>query len=177
MANIANLDVFPIPMSVGTLGEESRELNAKLCEDSFKAFDEVEVEERTGIHIQQTVSGLERHYASYEILGRMLTEYSKNTIFATGTHNTDIRAEFFWANKNTNKSAFHMPHSHQLDGYMWTGVYFPTSGWRDGVAISKSQNLDEMVDITSRTQPEPGSLTILDPLQFVKTGVDRKSVV
>ena len=174
MANIANLDVFPIPMSVGTLGEESRELNAKLCEDSFKAFDEVEVEERTGIHIQQTVSGLERHYASYEILGRMLTEYSKNTIFATGTHNTDIRAEFFWANKNTNKSAFHMPHSHQLDGYTWTGVYFPTSGWRDGVAISKSQNLDEMVDITSRTQPEPGSLTILDPLQFVKTGVASK---
>mgnify|MGYP000615912268 CR=1 FL=1 len=45
MANIANLDVFPIPMSVGTLGEESRELNAKLCEDSFKAFDEVEVED------------------------------------------------------------------------------------------------------------------------------------
>lgn len=174
MANIANLDVFPIPISVGTLGEGSRELNAKLCEDSFRAFDEVEVEERTGIGIEQTVSGLERNYESFDTLGKILTEYSKNTVFSAGTSNTDIKAEFFWANRNTNKSAFHMPHSHQLDGYMWTGVYFPTSGWRGDVAISKSQDLDELVDITSRTQPEPGSLTLLDPLQFVKTGVATK---
>lgn len=173
-AQIMNLDVFPIPISVGTLGEASRELNKELCDDADRAFREVEVEERTGIGIEQTISGLERDYPSFAKLSLILTDYSKDTIFNAGTNNTDIRSEYFWANRNTNRSAFHMPHSHQLDGYMWTGVYFPSSGWRKGVSVSDDQNLDEVTEITSKTQPNPGDLTLLDPLQFVKTGVATK---
>jgi len=169
-----NIDAFAIPINVGTLGESSRELNRKLVEDTFHAYDNVEIEERTGIHIEQTISGLERNYVSYQALASILSEYSKQIVKHTGTHNTDIQAEFFWANINRNPSAFHMPHAHQLDGYMWTGVYFPTSGWKDGKEISEEQNLDEVVDITSRTQPLPGSLTLMDPLHFVKTGVATK---
>lgn len=173
-AQIINLDAFPIPISIGSLGEASRELNKSLCEDSDKAFNEVEIEERTGIGIRQTISGLESKYKSFDRLSRIITEYAKDTVFKTGTKNTDIRSEYFWVNENTNRSAFHMPHSHQLDGYMWTGVYFPSSGWKNGKAISDNQNLDEMTTISSKTQPGPGDLTLLDPLQFVKTGVATK---
>ena len=173
-AKMMKIDAFPIPISVGTLGEDSRELNKRLCEDAEKAFLEVEVEERTGVGIEQTVSGLEKSYPSFSVLSQILTEYSKEIILSTGTQNTDIRSEFFWVNRNTNKSAFHMPHSHQLDGYMWTGVYFPSSGWLNEEPISANQNLDELVPIQSKTQPNPGDLTLLDPLQFVKTGVATK---
>jgi len=172
--NNVRLDSFAIPISIGTFGESSRELNTQICLDSERAFNEVEVEERTGVGIEQTISGLEKHYDSFKTLADIITEYSRPLIGETGTLNTDINAEFFWANRNTNRSAFHMPHSHQLDGYMWTGVYFPTSGWRDGNPISENQDLNKITKITSKTQPSPGDLTILDPLQFVKTGTATK---
>lgn len=171
---IVRLDAFPIPVSIGTLGEASRDLNRQLCADAEKAFQEVEVEERTGIGIKQTISGLENYYDSYKTLGNILTEYAKPVILETGTQNTDINAEFFWVNENTSSTAFHMPHSHQLDGYMWTGVYFPSSGWSNGEPISDIQDLNSNVPIASKTQPTPGDLTILDPLQFVKTGTASK---
>lgn len=173
-AKTINIDAFPIPVSVGTLGEASRELNEQLVLDAEKAFLEVEVEERTGIGIEQTVSGIEQKYPSFNVLSQVLTQYAVPTIIQAGTKNTDIRAEFFWVNRNEKGNAFHMPHSHQLDGYMWTGVYFPTSGWIDGEPISKDQNLDESPVMESKTQPNPGDLTLLDPLQFVKTGTATK---
>ena len=173
-AKTMNLDLFSIPVTIGTFGEASRELNKQLIKDAEKAFLEVEVEKRTGIGIDQTISGLERHYKSYETLGEHITEYATPMILERGTRNTDIAAEWFWVNRNTNKSAFHMPHAHQLDGYMWTGVYFPTSGFLDGKAISDDQNLDVITGVKSSTQPDPGALTLLDPLHFVKTGVATK---
>lgn len=169
-----NLDLFSIPVSVGTFGESSRELNKALLEDSEKAFLEVEVEERTGIGIEQTISGLEKSYKSFNTLAQLITQYATPIISDRGTRNTDISAEFFWANRNTSKSAFHMPHAHQLDGYMWTGVYFPTSGFMNGEPVSNGENLDEITNITSSTQPDPGALTLMDPLHFVKTGVASK---
>jgi hypothetical protein len=173
-AKAINVDAFPIPVTVGTLGEASRDLNKQLLLDIEHAFNEVEVEERTGIGIDQTVSGLEEGYQSFQILQHALTQFSTQTVLRAGTRNSDIKAEFLWANRNTKSSAFHMPHSHQLDGYMWTGVYFPSSGMKEGVSLSDEQNLDEAPQLVSKTQPSPGDLTLLDPLQFVKTGTATK---
>ena len=39
--NNVRLDSFAIPISIGTFGEESRELNEQICIDSEKAFNEV----------------------------------------------------------------------------------------------------------------------------------------
>ena len=168
------MDLFPIPVSVGTLGEQSRGLNERLIEDTWRAMEEMPIEERTGIGIRQTMSYMEKNYQSFKDLATIITEYSKPFIKATGTHNTDINAEWFWVNVNQNPSAFHMPHGHQLDGYMWTGVYFPTSGILNGKNIEDDEDLDVMTNIESRSQPHPGDLTFLDPLQCTKTGAATK---
>lgn len=168
------LDLFPIPIAVGTFGEGSRDLNERLRNDAFKAMDEMPIEPRTGIGVRQTMSYMEQNYDSYKELAGLVTEFAKPFIRSTGTHNTDINAEWFWVNINEKPDAFHMPHAHQLDGYMWTGVYFPTSGILNGVHLSETQNLNEPVRIMSRTQPDPGDLTFMDPMQFTKTGVATK---
>lgn len=174
MGQQANLSLFPIPVSIGTFGEASRELNKELCEDSFHALENTKTEERSGIHVTQTVSDLETQYKSFAKLQALVSDYARGVVSWAGTHNTDIQSEFFWCNLNTRRDAFHMPHSHQLDGYLWTGVYFPTSGILDGKNLSDDENLDELVSIESRTQPHPGSLVLEDPLHFVKQAVATK---
>ena len=174
MGKQANLSLFPIPVSVGTFGEASRELNAQLVEDSLHALKNTPTEERSGIHIDQTISDLETQYDSFAKLQALVTDYARGVVPWAGTHNSDICAEFFWCNLNERRDAFHMPHSHQMDGYLWTGVYFPSSGILDGKHLSKDQDLDELVDIESRTQPYPGSLVLEDPLHYLKQGVATK---
>lgn len=176
MVQALNIDAFPMPVTVATFGEASRPLNKRLLADTERSMVEMEIEQRTGIGINQTISGLEDHYDSYRELADIITEFSKPIIYDTGTKNNpnNIRSEFFWANRNTSATAFHMPHSHQLDGYMWTGVYFPTSGIENGIHLSESENLDQLVQVTSDTQPYPGALTLLDPIQFVKQGTATK---
>ena len=174
MGQQANLSLFPIPVSVGTFGEASRELNKQLVIDSLDGLATTEVEERSGIHVKQTVSDLEGKYNSFAKLQALVTDYARGVVSWAGTHNSDIKSEFFWCNLNQRRDAFHMPHSHQMDGYLWTGVYFPTSGVLDGKNLSDDEDLDVMVDITSKTQPDPGSLVLQDPLHFVKQGVATK---
>ena len=174
MGQQINLSLFPIPVSIGTFGEASREMNKALLEDSNHALNNTPVEERSGIHVSQTVSDLETKYDSYAQLQNLVTDYATDVVKWAGTHNSDIKSEFFWCNLNTRRDAFHMPHSHQLDGYLWTGVYFPTSGIHDGKHLSDDEDLDEVVNIESRTQPHPGSLVLEDPIHFVKQGVATK---
>ena len=170
----SNLELFPIPVNVGTLGEASRELNKQLIVDSFDAINTTPTEMRSGINITQTVSTLETQYESFGKLQDIITDYVKPVIKWAGTHNTDIQAEFFWCNINNRRDAFHMPHSHQIDGYLWTGVYFPSSGILNGKELADDQNLDELVSIESRTQPKPGSLVLEDPIHFVKQAIATK---
>ena len=165
--NSMNLDIFPIPIMIGTLGEESRELNRQLIEDSKRAFNEINTEQRSGVGVDQTISGLENYYESFRTLGVIISQCSKTRLQGS----QEISTEGFWVNRNTNKSAFHMPHSHSFKKYMWTGVYFPTSGFINGKAISDNENLDEIADLKSSSQPSPGALTLLDPLEFAKSGI------
>jgi hypothetical protein len=176
MTKAVNIDAFAIPLTVGTLGEASRPLNKRLLAESDIAFEQEVVETRTGINIDQTESGLERKYDSYKELKDIITEFARPVIADTGTRNdpADIESEFFWVNRNESPNAYHMPHSHQLDGYMWTGVYFPTSGIHDGHHLSDDEDLDVLTEVSSNTQPPPGSLTIMDPIHYVKTGTASK---
>ena len=168
--NTINIDAFPIPIAVGTLGEASREMNTKLIEASKVAFNKVPVNERTGVGITQTIGGLEKANPVYKHLGNVITQFSRDRIFSAGVQKDTIQAEGFWVNHNTQRSAYHMPHSHSSH-YVWTGVYFPTSGFHNEIAISKEEDLDEIVEISSTNRPAPGSLVLIDPLHYIKTGI------
>ncbi len=165
-----SLAAFPIPISYATLGEESRALNAILLKDIFDSVNGKPTQLRSGVGVRQTIGSLEEQYESFKELKEIIEEVSRGIVEYSKSGGSKISVEAFWANVNNDPFAFHMPHSHTVK-YMFTGVYFPSSGISKGVHLSSRQNLDEPVVLQSKSQPDPGSLVLLDPLEFVKNAI------
>lgn len=162
---------FAVPINYGSLGEDTRELNKVLVQDIFHYMENENTQARSGVGVKQTHLGLEHSYTSFETLGSVISKYMSHFVKWSGVHTENIKVKEFWGNVNKDPSAFHMPHSHGLRTAMFTGVYFPSSGIENGVNISDSQNLNDDPEIISLTQPNPGDLVLLDPLEFVKTSM------
>ena len=165
------MSAFAIPINYGSLGEGMREINKSLTEDILHYMNIKDTQPRSGVGVKQTHLGLEHSYTSFEMLGTIISDYLAHYVKWAGVHTENIKVKEFWGNVNTDASAFHMPHSHGLRTAMFTGVYFPSSGIHNGIHLSESQNLDDDPEIISRTQPNPGDLVLLDPLEFVKTSM------
>ena len=163
-------DAFPIPVCVTTLGESMRDLNKQLISDQKQEID-TNTMRRSGVNVKQTETKLDKKYESYNLLSKRIDHYCYNFIKNICPNITNAKSSAYFGNINDDKMAFHMPHSHSFDGFTFTGVYFPSSGFRNNVAISDQQNLDEPISLSSSTQPPDGSLVILDPLEYVKTGL------
>lgn len=168
--NQYNMDIFAVPISVTNFGEESRDLNKQLLYDCERIYEDEQTEQRTGIGVHQSKTGLETKYDSFQRLQKIISSASKDTVQRGGTQSSNVQATGFWININTDPCAYNMPHSHSFS-YMWTGVYFPTSGFDNNHEISSDQDLDEFTEILSSSKPNPGSLVLLDPNEHTKSGI------
>ena len=148
MTEATRLDAFPVPLYIMNIAEETGNLNNDLVKD-INWIVNTQTQERTGVGVKQTISGLEESVESFTQLAEILSNLSTQLL------GRETTAEHFWA--NSTDSGFHMPHAHRIGEHMWNGVYFP-SGDADWTYESSSS-------------PKAGSLVILDPLEFVKSGV------
>ena len=165
---ILNLDLFPIPVTIGTLGESMRDLNSKLIEDCIHSVENGETTLRTGVNVNQTLNYLENYYDSFNQLAAIIAQFCQPIIERAGSPSRMIKVEEMWANVAKNSTGFNMPHSHGAD-HMWTGVYYPSSGIIDGKHLSDEESLDELANVVSKSQPDPGSLVIMDPYGHAKS--------
>lgn len=164
------LDLFPVPVSIGSLGEGSREFNKALLDEIKTIFKAEKTEQRTGIGVFQTAGGLEEKYEMFKVLQGVISSSAVEILNKTGTTSSEIIAENFWVNVNNSSSGYNMPHGHMFS-HMWTGVYFPTSGFSDTEIFSDKENLDEPAELSSSSVPPPGSLVLLDPHEATKSGI------
>ena len=148
MTEATRLDAFPIPLYIMNIATEMEELNKELVKD-INWIVNAQTQQRTGVGVEQTISGLEDSVESFTQLADILSNVSSQLL------GRESKAEYLWA--NSTKDGFHMPHSHRIGDHMWNGVYFPY-GEADWTYESSSS-------------PKSGSLVLLDPLEFVKSGV------
>jgi len=178
VATARHIQAFPIPIIIGTLGEKSRSLNEQLISNIVEEQNNNTGENRTGVGVFQTRTHLEKSYEGFSALSEVLSIYARDSIGNTGTPSSSAKVESMWANVNSSPNAFHMPHSHSLKGDMWNGVYFPTSGlqhWSRKPAEGSREDLDLEPELMSSSNPPDGSLVLMDPLEFVKSGVASKN--
>jgi len=169
--NKNDISAFAIPIRYGMLNVN--DLNKKLIEDIFLELNNNGNEKRSGVGVYQTKSGLEKKYESFKTLSEKIKYFLLDFM-----KNVKVYDEFFikdvWGNINNDPFAFHMPHSHGINNScIFTGVYFPTSGYLDN-DISKECNNSKSPIITSKTQPNPGDLVLLDPNENIKTAIATK---
>ena len=150
MTNATRIDAFPIPLFTFDMSSETDDLNKELLRETQIAL-RGQTETRTGVDAVQTVAGLENQYSSFAALQGIISEVSTQLL------ERGCVAEPLWTKMITEPHGYHMPHSHRIGNYMWNGIYFPMS--LDGPPVNSS------------SQPPAGSLVLLDPLEFVKSGV------
>ena len=169
------LDMFPVPVTVMTLGEKSREMNKKLIADLEDDMEKnFEAPKRSSINVWQSNFTIENRYESFKGVRQYFFDLCKPTLRRAGFQgNLDeyLVCEDFWGNINDSPWGFHTPHFHGHGKSVFGGVYFPSSGILDGKNLSDDQNLDELVEITASSSPPPGSLVLMDPAINIKRQV------
>jgi hypothetical protein len=163
-----DISAFAIPIRYGMLN--ANYLNKQLIEDIFLELNNNGNEKRSGVGVFQTKSGLEKKYDSFKILSKKIKHFLLDFI-----KNVKVHDEFvvggIWGNINNDPFAFHMPHSHGINNScIFTGVYFPTSGYFDNDTLKEYNNSKSPI-VTSKTQPNPGDLVLLDPNENIKTAI------
>ena len=174
-AQMLELDIFPVPITVINLGENSREMNKILMNELEEEMkDNYDAPLRTGVGVWQSNFGLEKRRETFANLAEMFLDLSIPTLTRAGFLG-DLKSymvcDDFWGNINDSPSAFNSPHIHGHGFTIFSGVYYPTSGILNGEEVSKKQDLDIMTTIRSATRPEPGDLVLMDPSYAVKNQV------
>lgn len=147
------LDAFAIPIFYDDLSSIILpKHNIDLWND---VIDHENSQARSGRNVKQTTLGLEEKYKSFEELSLLISMWAKDKIREAGSEPQSGKAMSFWGNYNNTPHAYHMPHAHTVNGFMWTGVYFPR-GETD--TFLESSNI-----------PRPGSLVLMDPMGPMKT--------
>jgi hypothetical protein len=166
------IEGFPIAIYHHLFGCSLNDLNKKLLDDIFIEISDpnIKIERTGGKEIVQTAPLLETKYESFQQLSNHIVQVTYPFFKKIGILETSIGAVDFWANVNESVSGFHMPHSHTGSGHsgkiIYTGVYFPTTGFINNNEIEEKFNQPV---IKSESNPSDSSLVLLDPLEFVKT--------
>jgi len=171
-----NLDLFPVPVTVIQLGEQSREMNKKIIEAIMEEKNNSEYKIlRSGINVWQSKYDLEKRYDIFAALKERFSELIKPALNRAGFSNdisSYLEVEEFWANVDETSYGFTAPHIHGVGNTAYAGVYYPTSGLKNGKSISEDENLNTPKDILeASSRPKPGSLVLMDP------GMNTKSLV
>lgn len=169
MRNI-DLQVFPTVLSFGMLGNKTKELNRKLVQDIWYDIENSpRPANRSGVNDISTSHGLERKYDSFRELSLLIQEWAKPSIAKAGFRIQDVIVDSLVGKVYKDPTAYSMPHSHSTRTY-WTGVYYPTFGIINGQWQNEDADLDqELPQIESLSNPRPGSIVFLDPIECIKT--------
>lgn len=157
--------VFPTLICYGKM-DNAPSFNQQIISDSFVDINNFPLGVRSGVGVEQSRLGLERHYVTFSILSKKIHEFAKPYITENRTK-ADFAIQNMWVNVNSDPSAFHLPHVHSFKNSVFSGVYFPTNGIHEGTHI------DTQGEFTPQwnPHPEPGSLVLVDPGQIYKTGI------
>ena len=176
-----SLDLFAIPVNTINLGEESRTMNSRIMEAINIEKTTDNRQHRTGVDVWQSAANLEKRYDIFKELQTTFFECFRPYLRKVGYVNCNLEDHFvcesFWANYNNSPHAFHMPHGHGTGESLFSGVYYPTSGYINGQSISLNQNLNDDVIMSASSQPPPGSLVLLDPAAAIKTQVYKSEIL
>ena len=158
-------NLFPIPVGIKNLGEESRTLNKQIMEEIYRIKDLEELNTRSGKNLFQTKANLQKTNDFFNNLNSIFFEHIKPYLLTAGITDPDnsLELDSLWFNYNNNPSAYHIPHIHGSGNTLFSCVYYPSSGILDGKELSDNQNLDENVKLESKTNIVPGSIVFLDP--------------
>jgi len=161
---IGMVHAFSNPISYMSLGEESRDLNKAIMFDTKQILEKQTSPSRTGVGVNQSYGFLENQYESIDRLKTIVDSLLSKTVMQSFHIETFQipNSNNFWLNSNSNESAWHMPHTHNVIDTI-SGVYFPSSGIQDGVEISEAQDLNEDVFIRPG-RPNNGDLIFMDPI-------------
>jgi hypothetical protein len=168
MRNI-DLQVFPTVLSFGMLGNKTKNLNRRLVQDIWHDIENTtRPANRSGVNDISTSHMLERKYDSFKELAGLIREWAKPSIAKAGFHVDDISVDAFCGKVYKDPTAYSMPHSHSTQTY-WTGVYYPTYGIINGEWQKEDADLDQEVpNVESLSNPHPGSIVFLDPIECIK---------
>lgn len=169
------LDLFPVPVTVMTLGEQSREMNKELIRDlEDDKKNNYEAPMRSSINVWQSNFTIEKRYDSFFNLKDYFFNLAKPTLRRAGFQGNleqYMECEDFWGNVNDTPWGFHTPHYHGHGKSVFSGVYFPSSGILDGKNLSDDQDLNHLVELTASSAPPPGSIVFMDPSVNIKRQV------
>lgn len=156
------MPIFQIPLAFGTIGSESKSLNDLLLKDVV-AETKHQTQSRSGVHVFQTMNSMEDKYESFKDLKVVIDSLAKEALHQFGVYENQIQSYDYWGNYNPgNPTAYHMPHSHGINGPIFTGVYFP---------MGDNTKMDEVPEISANSHPPPGSLVLLDPIEYIKSAI------
>lgn len=174
-AQMLELDIFPVPLTIVNLGEDSREINKAIIEElELEKTNTKEPPLRSGIGVWQSDFAFETRSKLISEISDMLFELSKPTLKRAGFKgdlNSYLYCTDFWGNINESPYAFNTPHLHGHGQTVFTGVYYPSSGVLDGKHLSDDQDLNQITTIRAGSRPEPGDIVIMDPAGPIKSQV------
>jgi hypothetical protein len=177
---VTNLDLFPIPFSVFNLGEQTRETNKKLLDCIYDEKKNYPISpERSNIGGWQQTTDLKETYKDVNDFAQYVLSLAKQNLSRIGyTGNLDEQVKMgpVWANITDNPSSVHLPHIHGFGDTILSIVYYPSSGFQDGVSISESQNLNDPPNIYAAQRPNPGDIQFQDPAYISKRQVFNNKV-
>ena len=170
------MQIFPTFVAFGTLGNKTKNLNKRLVNDIWVDIENNPSPPQTSGHGDRaTTSYLEDKYDSFRELADYLSEWVQPSIKEAGFHIKSASCSRLQAKVIKDPAGYHMPHSHDGSSY-WTGVYYPSSGIRNGEWLEDDLDLDSTLPIIeSVSLPRPGSIVLLDPIECIKVSSLREA--
>lgn len=180
IVNRMEMDIFPVPFSVVNLGEPSREMNKRILDivyEEKKNFPNSP--SRSNVGGWQNTNILDSYYPEFrEILDQFfpVIEPTLRRAGLQGDIQSQVKIEGTWANVTDNPGSYHLPHFHGFGESIFAAIYYPSSGFQDGMPVSNFQNLDEPVNIYASSRPKPGDISFMDPAVNIKRQVFSNSM-
>ena len=98
MTEATRLDAFPVPLYIMNIAEVMGNLNNDLVKDINRVVN-TQTQERTGVDVKQTISGLEASVESFTQLADILSDVSTQLLGRKTT------AEHLWANSTEDRKS------------------------------------------------------------------------
>lgn len=186
MANLKVLPLWSVPIALINFGEDMRPLNKDLIKDILAEADEHQASTRSGINAWQSEGGLETKYDSFATMAHNIKQcvfsMLPNIGFAQfeGQYDELFEVKELWANIIYKPGGFHIPHIHGSGETLFSGVYYPTSGFTYEelpefklTPLYPDEDLDEIPpnQFLANSNPKPGDLMLMDPAAGLKRQV------
>jgi hypothetical protein len=181
------LPLWSVPIALVNFGETMRAVNKDLIKDILAEADDNQASTRSGINVWQSNGGLETKYGSFAAMAMNI----KQSVFAilpnlgfggfADRYDELFEVKELWANIIYKPGGFHIPHIHGSGETLFSGVYYPTSGfeYNDTDTNFKMKPLypDEDLSVIppeqflANSNPKPGDLMLMDPAAGLKRQV------